>query len=762
MIKNYDKFMGPELIIEARISKVERTQLNIGDRVMTNGEVDGISIDYQTGKILNMREYGNLLIEFDKPFNKNLHAGFNNVGKPDHCLYVPLKNIYSNNPTEFEEIIKKVEDFERNKKKRMKETYKIGDVIVGVGKIKNGKQDLYVDGEIGLVFYQIDNNNFFIGFLDKFDNSLLFNHNIPKNGAGFNLNKINMRHALEEEIVGHEEKIRDIEKEIKKLGESYNINDIVVVDGKFSGLKFEDCIGIVRQFQHAVPAKNINYSIHFIKKYNQNLYDINYIIGEPMGFQVPGQYIRKATEEEIKENETKINQTLEKIAEFNYDYKVGDFVVTHNNPSQGFYDNLDSQIGEIVEIKNQQQFVVNFFNKINQYCHKFNNKYLYTMTLHRSMISIIKGGDGAEIKRKLDNKEIMIFITSEPLSMLLNRIELKPKTVLLNMSYFDIDKDKNDIITYLPIDRYKRLEKDDDPFKSKLRQPMKIGKFFRVLDENLKDKDVEIFINSFKSNYDMLIKGLTDTLQLVAGEDVRFWYNGKNYVQGGGTLNSSCMRGENKGPEMQMFVDNPDVCQLLILRDPKSLKLLGRALIWRLEEPKDKTFMDYVYTRYDKDRDLFIMYAKTRGWITRDSGRTPSMICALHTDKKYQQGVNALDHFDTFHLVSSENYLTNGSAKGFKNPYMTKNGGKPDSNKKIPEDVIVKEDDKKVVEKPIEKPVQFKEGDKVIYKKAKSEYNDKIATFIKIREDGKYSIVFEDGHKLATFAKYLFPIEEKK
>lgn len=48
------------------------------------------------------------------------------------------------------------------------------------------------------------------------------------------------------------------------------------------------------------------------------------------------------------------------------------------------------------------------------------------------------------------------------------------------------------------------------------------------------------------------------------------------------------------------------------------------------------------------------------------------------------------------------------------------------------------------------KKEEFSKGDDVIYDKDGSEYDGKSATFIEVRDDGKYSIKFEDGKRLAV------------
>jgi len=85
---------------------IKRIDLKVGDDVMTKNEFDDVDLQYQTGKILQIGEYGNILIEFDKNFDKLLHSGYNDIGKAKHCFYVPLANILTNDKTKFEKLKK--------------------------------------------------------------------------------------------------------------------------------------------------------------------------------------------------------------------------------------------------------------------------------------------------------------------------------------------------------------------------------------------------------------------------------------------------------------------------------------------------------------------------------------------------------------------------------------------------------------------------------------------------------------------------------
>jgi len=781
MIKNYSAFTQP--LNEAKIKpKIERSELKVGSRVLVNGDVDGINIDHQIGTIIFMRIYGRVLIEFDKSFNKLLHAGHKDIGKDKHCLYVPVVNIISIDD-EFEKIIKKVGDEKKMKKDRLATEYKMGDIIVGIDKFVYGGgsgKPFELDSQVGVVYYEYTgyrdkeagNKLYWVGFFDKFDTRL--NHDgegTPANNAGMYVDKLHMRKIEHDEIDNKLQKDIDKVKEaIKKFGEVYDLEEIVVVDGNYNGVEFKNQIGVVRESQK-VGKLQFRYTIHFVERFSQSLYDVNYVIGEPNGYTVPGNLLRRATNEDKEPVKTKLKSLMEDIALFNHDYKVGDYVIARGrNMNYGYGIEMDGQIGIIYKIngsKPRDCMYVDFLNKFSEYLQR-DGKHENTIYVQRGNLSPIEEKEAGEIKRKLENKEIMSFQSSKALSMLLGRIQIRIKTALTTLSYFDIT-DKSDTVTYLPLDRFKRLGPGDDPYKSKLRQPMKIGKFFRILDEKLTDKEVETYINSFRSNYEICITGVSDKLKLVSGEDIRFWYNGANYVEGGGSLNGSCMRGENKGPEMQMFVDNPDTIQMLVLLDTGKNKLLGRALVWKLVNPPGGVYMDYVYIRFDKDRDLFRMYASQKGWFSGELGNTPkNMVCALNTRNKYKMGVNALDHFDTFTL-RQDNLLYrcgDSSLASMKNPYWE--SGEADKPKIETSGTTMSPEIKTEI-KPIVEPVKFKVGDKVIYKKTGSVKNNKTGVVLELREDGKVVIRFQEeglklftGKKFAALPNHIFLIPEEK
>ena len=111
---------------------------------------------------------------------------------------------------------------------------------------------------------------------------------------------------------------------------------------------------------------------------------------------------------------------------------------------------------------------------------------------------------------------------------------------------------------------------------------------------------------------------------MVSGEDIVKWYNEENYSrENTSTLHSSCMRYKECGEYFGIYVQNPEVCQLLIKRsDFDSDKITSRALVWKLRN--GDYFMDRVYYSKDSEVLLYKEYAIREGWAYKKNQSTGS------------------------------------------------------------------------------------------------------------------------------------------
>jgi hypothetical protein len=241
---------------------------------------------------------------------------------------------------------------------------------------------------------------------------------------------------------------------------------------------------------------------------------------------------------------------------------------------------------------------------------------LYYSKKFRSILSEISNG-GNEIA------EILLQVENDDM--------YRSKFTLIDVT------DKNDTISFIQSNRITRKNPDlndrdngvlppkiaVDSNKSELwntgRTYMIIGRWVRKLFTDvlspkrksmvINNTELEKFINQYKSTYD---SHNNVKLEIVQGEDIRYWYSDRNYQNNKGQLGNSCMRESYKARFFDIYVKNPDVCKLLILRSEiDNSKIKGRALLWKLKN--GKYYQDRIYTNADSDISLFENWAIKEG-----------------------------------------------------------------------------------------------------------------------------------------------------
>ena len=153
------------------------------------------------------------------------------------------------------------------------------------------------------------------------------------------------------------------------------------------------------------------------------------------------------------------------------------------------------------------------------------------------------------------------------------------------------------------------------------RQKIRVGRGVRGIlssaSKNFPDAQIEEFVNKYKSAIDQK-NDIFKNFQLIKGDEIGYWYDVNNYQLGHskGTLSTSCMRSV-PSRYFQIYSQNPDVCQLLILKTDDGKKIKGRALVWNLKSPQGITYMDRTYVHEDSDFELFRQYAQKQGWYRK-------------------------------------------------------------------------------------------------------------------------------------------------
>ncbi len=162
---------------------------------------------------------------------------------------------------------------------------------------------------------------------------------------------------------------------------------------------------------------------------------------------------------------------------------------------------------------------------------------------------------------------------------------------------------------------------------AKNRQEIRIGRVVRGLLSAHKitgfsDSQIEKFVNDFRA----ILKVMNDAFsnfEIVDGEDLLFWYHRKNYLDPNkGNLGSSC-QAVGRRDWLEIYIKNPETVKLVILRsEEKYDKIIGRALLWKLDD--GSYLMDNIYVMKDSDQKIFLEYAKHNGWhaINNDYNKT--------------------------------------------------------------------------------------------------------------------------------------------
>jgi hypothetical protein len=215
---------------------------------------------------------------------------------------------------------------------------------------------------------------------------------------------------------------------------------------------------------------------------------------------------------------------------------------------------------------------------------------------------------------------------------------------------------RNDTVSFLTSSDYRRLEPNENPWESTMRQNIRFGRFLKKIVNDV-DKVIEDYVNEYKFSYN-IDKDNLGRFKVATGFDMAKWYLENYYVPGGGTLNGSCMRHIKSQRRLPIYTTNPDKIKMLYLLNPIG-KLLGRALIWKLDVPKGIIYMDRIYYVEDFIEKLFLDYAKRKGMLTKYEAEKSEITLKVDLKKDYGPPQNN-PFMDTFKFfIRGENYLTN-------------------------------------------------------------------------------------------------------
>ena len=168
-------------------------------------------------------------------------------------------------------------------------------------------------------------------------------------------------------------------------------------------------------------------------------------------------------------------------------------------------------------------------------------------------------------------------------------------------------------------------ESEDQRIWSTSRNNIKIGRLVRAILTASKipftDSEIEQFTNQYKATYDFA-KDALKQFDIVQGDKIAYWYDEENYVDGGGSLNNSCMASVGSD-YFDIYTENPQVSLVILYGDGGSIesekytddRIKGRAILWDAKlDGQPVKFMDRIYTSQDADVELFKQFAEKNGW----------------------------------------------------------------------------------------------------------------------------------------------------
>lgn len=268
---------------------------------------------------------------------------------------------------------------------------------------------------------------------------------------------------------------------------------------------------------------------------------------------------------------------------------------------------------------------------------------------------------------KYTRKTADIFI-SEELREVLQKFEHKslvakillksrhPKSNLVDdfVNYISISKTDSSKISYLTQDRMSKI--DAEHYWSTSRRFMaKPGAFVSKIFKDIPAREIELFSNIFR----LQIEQNTIQFSVVSGEQIKKWYHYENYQSEYSSLGNSCMKHDSCQDYLKIYVDNSEVCNMLILTDVND-KLIGRALLWNVSGEK---IMDRIYTvNDDKYQHQFKQWADENGyWYKREQkwnnclwfeSRGQVELKTIRFDLPHYEEDCLLPYMDTFKFIN--------------------------------------------------------------------------------------------------------------
>jgi hypothetical protein len=160
-------------------------------------------------------------------------------------------------------------------------------------------------------------------------------------------------------------------------------------------------------------------------------------------------------------------------------------------------------------------------------------------------------------------------------------------------NYIVISDDDPNKISYLTPDRIEKFD-ESEFWKRNRRYHAKPGGFVNKLFKGIDNKEIEKFSNLYKAEMETKLF----EFKVVKGKGINYYYHYTSYLNDeDGSLGISCMKHDKCQSYFDIYTENSDVISMLVMIDKRTNKLIGRALLWDIDDFK---FMDRIYAINDE------------------------------------------------------------------------------------------------------------------------------------------------------------------
>ena len=201
------------------------------------------------------------------------------------------------------------------------------------------------------------------------------------------------------------------------------------------------------------------------------------------------------------------------------------------------------------------------------------------------------------------------------------------------------------------------------------------------------DADIEDFVYKYRAEMAKK-KDAMNRFRIVSGAELRKLYHYDSYETQTGTLGNSCMRYSRCQDYLGIYVENPDVCSMVVLdSEGEDGKICGRALLWT--SGGGRQVMDRIYTNRREDEELFKEFAKKNGFwhkanqnmeenpFISPEGKEENMMVMIPIKGSFAY-YPYLDTFKYYRDAGDSSYLTNDHDKRHDYTLTDTDGGNGD------------------------------------------------------------------------------------